>query len=165
MVPLQFVVYGVPQVQGNHRAGRAGRFAKIYDANPELPYWRDKVSYAARAQAKLLKHPMEVGPVKLDVTFWLARPRSAPKTRDVRPTTRGGGDWDKLARAIGDSLVDAGVIADDSQIVDAHVQKYYAVTRDLTKIYMPGFHMEQPGADILLTNISTTVEPMSAVSA
>lgn len=146
---LELRAYGIPQVQGNHRVSKAGKFAKIRDANPELPGWRLLVSTLARQE---FDSPMWLGPVRLEVTFWIARPLSAPKTRDVRPLTRGGGDWDKLARAIGDSLVDAGVMKDDSQIVDAHIIKRYAVSRDL-KIYRPDFHWEQPGAHITATEM------------
>lgn len=143
---LELRAYGVPQVQGNHRVSKAGKFSKIRDSNLELPGWRLLVSTLARQE---FEGPMWLGPCALEVTFWIARPKSAPRTVDVRPLTRGGGDWDKLARAIGDSLVDAGVMKDDSQIVDAHIVKRYAVTHDLTKIYRPGFHWEQPGAHII----------------
>lgn len=147
---LRVQAHGVPQVQGNHRVTRAGKFAKIRDANPDLPGWRLLVSTLAR-QA-MGRHPMLLGGVELHVTFWLARPKAAPKTRDILPLTRGGGDWDKLARAIGDSLVDAGVMKDDSQIVDAYVRRRYAVSRDLEKIWTPE-HWEQPGADIHVYNL------------
>jgi Holliday junction resolvase RusA-like endonuclease len=118
-IALQFKALGIPQVQGNHRASGRGKFTKIYDANEELPGWRLLVSQQA-AQA-FGDQPMILGPVIMWCSFWIKRPKSAPKTRDIRPITRGGGDWDKLARAIGDSLVDAGVLKDDSQICDAFV--------------------------------------------
>lgn len=143
---LHVQAYGIPQVQGNHRVAKAGKFAKVRDANENLPGWRLLVSTLAREG--FADQQMLLGPVRLEVHFWIARPKSAPKTRDVRPLTRGGGDWDKLARAIGDSLVDAGVMKDDSQIVEAIVTKRYAVTRDLVHIFDPDLHWEQPGADI-----------------
>jgi len=148
---LNFRAYGVPQVQGNHRVSRAGKFAKIRDANPDLPGWRLLVSTEARRAFG--GTPMLLGPVELEVDFWLVRPKTASRTVDVRPLTRGGGDWDKLARAIGDSLVDAGVMKDDSQIVEATVRKFYAVTRDLPKIYTPGYHWEQAGANITVRGL------------
>ncbi len=150
---LVIKAHGIPQVQGNHRVSRAGGFAKIRDANPDLPGWRLLVSTLARQG---WTHPMILGPVRLEVDFWLKRPKTAPKSIDIRPMTRGGGDWDKLARAIGDSLVDAGVMKDDSQIVTAVVDKRYAVTRDLHRIFREGFHWEQPGAHI---RVSEIIEP------
>lgn len=158
MVALQFVVDGVPQVQGNHRVGR-GKFAKIYDANPQLPHWREQVKYEAASQAIQLDHRAFTGPVRLEVVFWLHRPLSAPKTQDVLPITRGGGDWDKLARAIGDSLVDAGVLRDDSQIVAGCVEKFYAVGPHLPKIYLEGFHRPTPGALITVSDLPRIVMP------
>lgn len=148
---IAITAYGIPQVQGNHRVARTGKFAKIRDANENLPGWRLLVSNLARQD---FKGDMILGPVELNVVFWIARPKSAPKTRDVRPLTRGGGDWDKLARAIGDSLVDAGVMKDDSQIVEAHVSKRYAVTRDLP-IFIKGYHWEQPGAFVMVREIES----------
>lgn len=148
---LVISAHGIPQVQGNHRVARAGKFSKIRDANENLPGWRLLVSTLAR---ETFDGDMILGPVELSVVFWIARPKSAPKTRDVRPLTRGGGDWDKLARAIGDSLVDAGVMKDDSQIVDAHVSKFYAVTRDLP-IFRDNYHWEQPGAFIIVKEIES----------
>lgn len=150
---LVISAYGIPQVQGNHRVARAGAFAKIRDANPDLPGWRLLVSTLARQERDRLELPMMLGPVELDVCFWLARPKGAPKTRDVLPITRGGGDYDKLARAIGDSLVDAGVMKDDSQITDAHIRRRYAVSRDLDKIFIRGTHWEQPGAHITVREV------------
>jgi Holliday junction resolvase RusA-like endonuclease len=147
---LELKAFGIPQVQGNHRVSKAGKFSKIRDANDNLPGWRLLVSTLARQE---FNDAMWLGAVKLEVVFWIARPKTAPKTRDVRPLSRGGGDWDKLARAIGDSLVDAGVMKDDSQIVEAHIVKRYAVSRDLTKIHRPGFHWEQPGAHITVKEL------------
>ena len=43
------------------------------------------------------------------------------------PTTRQFGDADKHARAIGDALTIAGVIADDSLIVDFTIYKRWAI--------------------------------------
>ncbi|WNN94087.1 RusA-like resolvase [Microbacterium phage Fregley] len=146
---LVISAYGIPQVQGNHRVARTGKFSKIRDANENLPGWRLLVSTLAR---EAFDGDMILDPVQLEVNFWIARPKSAPKTRDVRPVTRGGGDWDKLSRAIGDSLVDAGVMKDDSQIVEARISKRYAVTRDLP-IYRAGFHWEQPGAFIVVKEL------------
>jgi len=42
-------------------------------------------------------------------------------------------DLDKLERAIGDALTDAGVWVDDGQVVNSHTQKWYAET--------PGVHI------------------------
>lgn len=146
---LAFDARGIPQVQGNHRVAKAGKFSRIRDSNPNLPGWRLLVSTLAREG---FEGEMILGGVAMSVDFWIARPKSAPKRRDIRPLTRGGGDWDKLSRAIGDSLVDAGVMKDDSQIVEAHIVKRYAVTRDLP-IFREGIHWEQPGAAIVVKEI------------
>lgn len=152
MPTLAISAHGIPQVQGNHRIA-GGLRPKIRDANPDLPAWRDTVTYAARAERIRQRVGTITGPVWLEVMFWLHRPASMPRTLDVWPISRGGGDWDKLSRAIGDSLVDALVMHDDSQIVDAHVVKRFAVGRDLPKIYRAGFHWEKPGVQILVREV------------
>lgn len=150
LATLHIHAYGVPQVQGNHRIGGSRLHPKIRDANPGLPAWREQLAYQFRAEQARRRLGPFAGPVLLEVTFWLHRPASAPKTIDVWPVTRGGGDWDKLARAIGDAAKEARVIGDDSQIVDAHVVKRYAVGPHLPKIYREGFHSDRPGAQVRL---------------
>jgi Holliday junction resolvase RusA-like endonuclease len=89
-----------------------------------------------------------MGGVDLTVEFWMHRPKNRPKTIDVLPLTPP--DLDKLVRAIGDSLVNAGVLGDDSQITDLSVSKRYAVSPALPKIYVPGYHRHEPCAVVLV---------------
>jgi Holliday junction resolvase RusA-like endonuclease len=158
MPTLAIAVHGVPQVQGNHRIVHQGLHSKIRDANPNLPEWRQKITWLARAERVRRRQAPWRGPVALEVTFWVDRPQSAPRTMDIWPTTRGSGDWDKLSRAIGDALVDAEAIVDDSQICEAHVYKRYAVGPDLPRIYVRDVHWERPGAQIRLRQLDEEAE-------
>ena len=61
------------------------------------------------------------GPVSLDVTFTMPRPKSAKA--GSRPATRP--DLDKLLRSTKDALKTAGVYEDDGRVVSVIAQKYF----------------------------------------
>ncbi len=61
-------------------------------------------------------------PVVAQLAFLFARPKTP---RWPLPATRAVGDLDKLIRNILDALVDAGVLRDDSQVVELAVRKRY----------------------------------------
>lgn len=150
---IEFDVFGVPQPQGSHRAVPVGGGrVRVTDNNLSLPGWRDTVMWTARKaigdEGPNWGGPL-VGPLRLEATFYLPRPMSAPKTRDVMPTKKP--DMSKLVRAIEDSLVDAGAIVDDALIIDFDVHKRYAVGPHLAKIYDPAIHRSEPGAHIAVS--------------
>jgi crossover junction endodeoxyribonuclease RusA len=63
------------------------------------------------------------GPVEVSIVFYLEKPASRPKGvvfADRKP------DIDKLVRSVLDSLTDAGVLREDSRVVDLHALKLYA---------------------------------------
>lgn len=119
---LTITVLGVPVPQGSKKAFVVGKRAVIVDANATtLKPWRKKVTLAA--ETVLADRPgfPKGSPVFAHLTFYMPRPISAKRPRpSVKP------DADKLTRAILDSLTDAGVWADDCQVVDLHAHQYYA---------------------------------------
>jgi Holliday junction resolvase RusA-like endonuclease len=68
------------------------------------------------------------------ITFYLSRPKSAPKKKVV---PAGRPDIDKLARAVLDGLTEGGAWLDDGQVVTLHASKVYA-----TEDYPPGCTIE-----------------------
>lgn len=117
---VKFRVNGVPAPQGSKNAYRRGNRVVLVEASDRLPVWRGVVSSAAR----VVKCPDAwlAGPVPLEATyrFFLPRPRTVNRRFPVvKP------DLDKLARAIGDALTDAGVWRDDAQVVRLVVEKFY----------------------------------------
>jgi crossover junction endodeoxyribonuclease RusA len=88
------------------------------------PY-RNQVGFEAlRARAAAGVHdvfaPAET-PVRLGLTFFFSRPKSAPKSR-VYPVVKP--DYDKLARSTTDALT--GILyADDCQVVSCEINKFY----------------------------------------
>jgi len=112
----------------------------VIDNNPHLAEWRMQVTgYTKQAMGgATTTFPME-GPVKVYVTFLMARPkyhygtgRNERKVKDsspIYPTSYP--DIDKLQRAILDGFTDAGVWLDDSQVVSIDAQKRYARWDDI----------------------------------
>lgn len=137
---LAFTVLGRPAPQGSKRpivAGN-GRLRTIEQSARVKPY-RDSVSAAAREALEALPDPAVFyeAPVGLTVTFLFARPKSHLRTAaafagepsgraPARPVSRQTGDVEKLVRAVNDALVAAGVIRDDSQVVQLAAAKRYA---------------------------------------
>lgn len=121
---LTIDVEGLPIPQGSKSARVQGRRAVIYDDNAALlKPWREKVEAAARARVALtgwVMLPLQE-PCRVDIIAFMPKP---PSVRRDLPAVKP--DWDKLARAIGDSLTDARVYADDGQVVDGRLRKVYA---------------------------------------
>ncbi len=128
---VDFFVPGVPSPGGSKKSfhhAKTGKIITMDDAKNNRG-WKERVS--AFADANGLGVPLS-GPLLLDVTFTLPRPRghygtgkhrerlkpSAPRHHETRPDTT------KLLRACEDAL--KGIIyADDSQIVIQTAMKVY----------------------------------------
>lgn len=90
-----------------------------------LTAWREAI--VAEANTAGIHEPLR-GPVRVQVVFALARPKSYPAWRWlhwVKP------DVDKLCRSTLDGLTAAGVFGDDAQVVELAVRKVYALDRPL----------------------------------
>ena len=124
---VSVTVPGLPQPQGSAKAYRRGQRVIVTSDNPRLAAWRDRLAYgivaSRQAAAALHGHPVvrHDGPVRMSLVFRLVRPKSAAKR--AWPTTRP--DLDKLVRAVGDAMTDAGVWRDDSQLVALEATKVY----------------------------------------
>jgi crossover junction endodeoxyribonuclease RusA len=120
---ISFVAYGVPAPQGSMRAFNVkGRQHPVVTSdNPRTRPWKQTVLLAAR-DALCDRAPIDIA-VRVDVQFYMPRPKSAPKSRRL-PTKLP--DLDKLVRAILDAMTDAGVWHDDSQVAMIQAAKFYA---------------------------------------
>jgi crossover junction endodeoxyribonuclease RusA len=122
---VRLIVYGIPIPQGSKTAFVVKGRAVVTDGKkgPALKEWRMAIAWEARKWLSETNTAPIDGPIKLAVTFYMPRPKSAPK-RVLFPATRP--DLDKLTRAVGDAL--AGIIyTEDSRIVDIVVSKRFAV--------------------------------------
>ena len=125
---LDVYVVGTPRPKGSLRHIGKGRMVEQLEGSPD---WRHEVVSAAHdairetAQGDLAVGYPHTGAVAVRIRLFFNKPKSAPKTREILPSTRSTGDSDKHARNIFDALQDAGVIKDDAQVVDHHVSKRY----------------------------------------
>jgi crossover junction endodeoxyribonuclease RusA len=122
---VKLVVYGQPIPQGSSRAfvPRGWKRPIITADNVRTKPWRQAIIEASREWVD--EHgpwPREMS-LALNVAFFVRRPPSAPKRRG-EPTTKP--DLDKLVRAVGDALTDAGVWVDDAQVIATTARKAYA---------------------------------------
>jgi crossover junction endodeoxyribonuclease RusA len=111
---VKLIVHGMPIPQGSKTGFVIGGRAVLTDGKkgPALKEWRMETNAA----------PLS-GPVAMRVTFYLPRPKSAPR-KVLYPATRP--DLDKLVRSVFDSL--QGIIySEDSRIVDIDARKRFAV--------------------------------------
>lgn len=115
-------VHGVPAPQGSKR--HVGRGVMIESSKKVKP-WRESVKWAAMECPESCNWPMVSGPVQVEITFYLPKPKSAKKNAvpDKKP------DLDKLIRSTFDALTDAGVWEDDSRVVGLTAHKWYAENR------------------------------------
>jgi len=139
---VRFEVRGNPVTQGSMKAfvPRGARFPVVTHSNPKTTEWRNLIALEARKVAP--PNPWR-GPVLLDVTFRLQRPKSHYGAKNVKPSApslpAGRPDCDKLLRGLGDAL--SGVIyADDAQLVEISVRKEYGPAGAVIELR----HLETP---------------------
>ena len=115
---LNVRIYGLPIAQGRPRAFKmpSGQ-VRMYDPAASKDWKRTVLAQVLLAKPE---SPLDE-PLGMKVTFYLPRPKSAPK-RVVFPTTRP--DSSNMLKAIEDALL--GVIyRDDALLVDLVVHKRY----------------------------------------
>lgn len=115
-------VVGRPTPQGSKQIFH-GRLVEAQSVN--LKKWRAAIEEACQPYAN---EDIYLGPIRLEVDFFMERPKS------VRPSDRAlpivAPDLDKLVRAVGDGVGQSGYIwGDDSQIVEIVARKFYADDR------------------------------------
>ncbi|MGC4886750.1 RusA family crossover junction endodeoxyribonuclease [Micromonospora sp. DT227] len=124
MLCLRVVVYGIPGPQGSKtpkgRNPKTGRIVMVESSKKVKP-WRALVDAAARdaihrmPREQRMAFPLD-GPLVGRMVFTMAKPTSAPKGRQIWPTTYP--DASKLLRSTEDALKTAGALADDARLVD-----------------------------------------------
>jgi Holliday junction resolvase RusA-like endonuclease len=117
MAEVSFSVTGDPASQGSH-AIMQGRIVQVNSSKHKS--WRKAIALAATEALPSDWTPID-DPCELVVNFYMPKPKSV-----TRPLPSVSPDLDKLIRAVGDSLTDSGVVADDSRIVRISARKLYA---------------------------------------
>lgn len=152
MTEITITVYGTPAPQGSKRAfvGKSGKAHVIESSHDRVKSWRQAVIDAALGEDRRTAG----GPLAVDMTFYLARPkghygtgRNAGTLRASAPARpHGKPDLSKLLRSTEDALTDAGLWADDCQVVEyTALAKCWADDRP-------------PGALVVVRTIDETTE-------
>jgi crossover junction endodeoxyribonuclease RusA len=131
---ISFTIPGTPQQQGTKVKNRYGA---IYDENRDLASWRrDALIAAAHARPDWEQPgPVFTGPVEVVMVAYFPRPKShygtgrnagvlkpnAPFWVATKP------DADKVQRALGDCLEQAGIVQADQLIVHWDASKVYGI--------------------------------------
>lgn len=123
-------VAGHPRPQGSKVLTHWGG---MREASKHVKAWRELVRQHVAIAWR--PRPPLAGPVGLRLEFVMPRPARMPKRRLTPPATKRP-DLDKLSRAVADSLTDAGVYLDDSQVVRAEAFKRIAEYEE-----NPGVHI------------------------
>ena len=127
-----FTVPGQPITKGSLKCvGRNGRH-QLIESNPQTREYLGAVAMAATSLGLALEPAQPVG---VDLTCTLERPafhhrsgRFAHLIREAAPrypVRARSGDIDKLSRLVLDALQQAGVLADDAQVVELTARKLY----------------------------------------
>lgn len=128
---LRFTAIGVAQPKGSTRPFLPKGWTRpiVTSDNPKNKGWQQTIAACAALELQRPEHAGKhfVGPVEIDVTFYLPRPKALLTKRlavqDVPHVKKP--DVDKLARAAADAL--KGVAwNDDSQVTDLIARKRYA---------------------------------------
>lgn len=133
-------VTGIPAPQGSKRLLANGA---MIESSKKVAPWRLAIKRAVLAQTEGWPAFAPTDPLALYCEFRLPRPLSHYRTDGtLRPSAPmhhvSYPDVDKLLRSTGDGLVQSGLIADDSRIVETRAAKRYV---------NPG---EKPGAAIIV---------------
>lgn len=159
---LILTVHGTPAPQGSKTRNRA---AAMYESSAKVKPWREAVKTAAldALSYDICWSPL-IEPVRVEVTFTLARPKhhygtgrnagvvkaSAPQHPTGKP------DVDKTTRATLDALTDAGVWRDDSFVTSLTATKAYPFSGPDA--------LPHPGAVIRVWRLNTPKEEPSCPS-
>ena len=101
-----------------------GRLVEAQSAN--LKKWRKAIADACQP---FYRENIHLGPVRLEVDFYLERPKTVKLEK--RPLPIVPPDLDKLVRGVGDGIGQSGMIwGDDSQVVELMARKFYADERE-----------------------------------
>lgn len=123
---MRFHVAGTPAPKGSKRVGRAGQ---LYEASPHLEEWTAAVKTAAFRWWADTDEWLISAPVRAELDFTIARPRSHYRPDGSFQTVALHAypklpDLDKLCRATLDALI-GGLLEDDSQVVELRASKRY----------------------------------------
>lgn len=122
---LRLEVFGDPAPQGSKKIIK-GRL--IEASSDKLRRWRKEIARTCQ-QARVGNDTYFIGPVQVEVTFFMPRPASVKPEK--RPWPIVPPDLDKLCRGLLDGIGQSEMVwGDDSQVVSLLATKVYADSRE-----------------------------------
>lgn len=148
--PIRLTVHGTAQPQGsktgfvNRATGKVVmREGKTVEARDAFKDWRGAVAHAARDWQQDHVQALLDESVAVEVTFYLPRPKSAPKWK---LWAAGRPDLDKLARAVLDAITGT-LLVNDSRVVRLVCEKPYTLDAPRAEIVItPLGELERAGS-------------------
>ncbi len=132
---ITITVIGTPGPQGSKSfKGYHGGKAIMAESSKKVKPWREAVKWAAHETSKRQWWAGD-GPLRCEMVFSLARPKSAKKSIQY-PAKRP--DLDKLIRSTGDALTECGAWNDDAAVVAIQARKVFAGGTDPDALDVPG---------------------------
>jgi Holliday junction resolvase RusA-like endonuclease len=111
---------GLPKPQGSKRVFN-GRIVEA--SGNALKVWRKAIADECLKQVDET-HKLFLGPVRVEVVFYLPRPKTVKLKDRALPIVPP--DLDKLARGLLDGIGQSEVVwGDDSQVIELHARKHY----------------------------------------
>lgn len=118
---MEIRIYGDPAPQGSKRVFN-GRIVEA--SGNKLKVWRKAIAAACQNQVTE-EHSLLLGPVRVEVEFYMPRPASVSIKKRALPIVPP--DLDKLLRGLLDGIGQSEVVwGDDSQVVQIDAVKLYA---------------------------------------
>lgn len=154
---MTFFVAGHPKGQPRARAfamKRGGQtFVRMYDP-ATAEGWKSLIAGAAKEHVPF---PPITGPVRLEIIFYMPRPKSHYRANgDLKPNAprchTGKPDLDNLEKAVMDCFTNLGMWGDDSQVATKVTEKVYEGAG------LP------PGARISVDELNQFAEPQPAIA-
>jgi len=139
-----FFVAGTPAGQPRVKASARGKFITIYTPKTvtnskgrhrhPAAVWKEQIA-ATWEQARPAGFVPITGPLKLTLSFFLARPKSHFNSKgNLKPTAPNFApkkpDFDNLEKAVADQLTNSGAWEDDDQVCISITVKRYADSAD-----------------------------------
>lgn len=131
---ITFEVLGEPQGKGRPRFARRGAYVSTYTPPKTKAYEKMiRDAFIDAASKNVVKRYMFTGFVSVDIEAYFDVPKSVSKVK--RDLLRAGGycnkkpDGDNIIKVVLDALNEIAY-ADDKNVIDMHVTKYYAAELD-----------------------------------
>lgn len=119
---FRFFVPGVPQPQPRVKFARAGAFTRAYTPKGEWAKWKRSIAIICARAPSVVPHD---GPVELDITYAMPRPKGLPKRVKDGAYCWRKPDVDNMEKLVLDTLKNCRWFTDDGRVASVCHKKLY----------------------------------------